>query len=128
MSQSSSTQLLQILKKQLLLFLDELISFLPDEQEFIVMRFLVNDQVPITLVMEYIIKRLVPLEQYVTNKDERFFLENNISFIDMSEHGSKVDHFKKIWQQSTDEENKEMIWNWFHYFIQIGKKYDALNT
>lgn len=124
---SASSQLLQILKKQLLAFLDELISILPDEQDFIVMRFLINDQVPITLVMEYIIKNIVPLENYVLNKDERFFLDHNISFINMSDHGQKVDHFKRLWQSSTDDENKEMFWNWFKHFIDLGKRYQKLN-
>jgi hypothetical protein len=127
MSSSQSSQLLNILKTQLLLFLDELIGILPEEQDFVVMRFLAKDQVPITLVMEYIITHIVPLEPYVENKDERFFLNHNISFIDMADHGDKVDHFKRVWQASTDEEDKEMIWNWFHYFIQIGKKYQYLN-
>lgn len=123
----NSSQLLQVLKTQLLLFLDELIGILPNEPDFVVMRFLAKDQVPITLVMEYIIKNIVPLEPFVVNKDERFFLEHNISFIDMADHGDKVDHFKRVWQSLTDEDNKEMIWSWFNYFIQIGKKYQALN-
>lgn len=123
---TTASQLLQILKKQMLLFLDELINMLPEEQDFIVMRFLINDQVPITLVMEYIIKNIVPLEQYVLNKDERFFLDHNISFINMSDHGEKVDHFKRLWESSTDEDDKEMFWNWFKYFIDLGKKYDKL--
>ena len=123
----NSSQLLQVLKTQLLLFLDELIGILPNEPDFVVMRFLAKDQVPITLVMEYIIQNIVPLEPFVVSKDERFFLEHNISFIDMADHGDKVDHFKRVWQSLTDEDNKEMIWNWFNYFIQIGKKYQALN-
>jgi hypothetical protein len=123
----NSSHLLQVLKTQLLLFLDELIGILPNEPDFVVMRFLAKDQVPITLVMEYIIQNIVPLEPFVLNKDERFFLDHNISFIDMTDHGDKVDHFKMVWQSLTDEDNKEMIWNWFNYFIQIGKKYQALN-
>ena len=123
----NSSHLLQVLKTQLLLFLDELIGILPNEPDFVVMRFLAKDQVPITLVMEYIIQNIVPLEPFVVNKDERFFLDHNISFIDMADHGDKVDHFKRVWQSLTDEDNKEMIWNWFNYFIQIGKKYQAMN-
>lgn len=122
---SSSIQLLQTLKTQLLQFFDELISILPNEVDFIAIRFFIKDQVPITDIMDYIIKKLVPLESFVTNRDERFFLEHQVLFEDLRDHDSKVNYFKGMWETSSDEENKEIIWNWFNCFIQIAKKYQA---
>lgn len=124
----SSIQLLQVLKTQLLQFFDELISILPNEQDFIVIRFFIKDQVPITDVMQYIIDRLVPLETYVLNKDDRFFLEHQVLFEDLRDHDSKVNYFKNLWEHSQDDENKEIIWNWFKYFIQIAKRYQTLES
>ena len=127
----SSEQLLQILKTQLLQFLDQLIEILPSEQEFIVIRFFIKDQIPITDIMNYIIAKLVPLEEYVLSKDERFFLEHRVLFEDLrnidANNDHRVSHFKNLWINSTDSENKEIIWNWFRCFIQIAKRYQAIN-
>jgi hypothetical protein len=78
--------------------------------------------------MDYIVKKLVPLESYVLNKDERFFLEHQVLFEDLRDQNTKVSYFKTMWENSQDEENKEVIWNWFKYFIQVGKKYQTLNV
>jgi hypothetical protein len=122
-----NVQLLQVLKTQLLLFFDELISIMPHEKDFIVIRFFIKDQVPIADVMQYIIDKLVPLEDFVTRKDERFFLEHQVLFEELRDHDSKVNYFKNLWEKSTDEDNKEAIWNWFKHFIDLGKRYQKLN-
>lgn len=117
--------LLHVLKTQLLLFFDELIVLMPKEQDFLVMRFFIKDQIPITDVMEYIIQKLIPLEDAIVKKDERFFLDHQVLFEDLRDHDSKVNYFKDLYLQS-DAENKEVFWNWFNYFLNIGKKYVAL--
>jgi hypothetical protein len=122
---STGTMLLHVLKTQLLLFFDELIVLMPKEQDFLVMRFFIKDQIPITDVMEYIIQKLIPLEDAIVNKDERFFLDHQVLFEDLRDHDSKVNYFKDLYLQS-DTENKEVFWNWFNYFLNIGKKYVAL--
>jgi hypothetical protein len=122
-----SVQLLQHLKAQLLIFFDELISIMPAEKDFIVIRFFIKDQVPIADVMQYIIEKLVPLEDFVNRKDDRFFLEHQVLFEDLKDHDSKVNYFKNLWL-SSDEDNKEAMWNWFKHFIQLGKRYQALNS
>lgn len=119
----SSVQLLQILKTQLVLFFDELIALHPEEKEFLVMRFFIKDQVPITDVMRYINQKLVPLESYIQNRDERFFLDHQVLFEGLKDdNNSKVNYFKQMWLDS-DEENKEVFWNWFQYFVTLAKKY-----
>ena len=122
-----NVQLLQVLKTPLLLFFDELISIMPQEKDFIVIRFFIKDQVPIADVMQYIIDKLVPLEDFVIRKDERFFLEHQVLFEELRDHDSKVNYFKNLWEKSTDEENKEAIWNLFKHFIDLGKRYQRLN-
>lgn len=122
---STATMLLHVLKTQLLLFFDELIVLMPKEQDFLVMRFFIKDQIPITDVMEYIIQKLIPLEDAIVKKDERFFLDHQVLFEDLRDHDSKVNYFKDLYLQS-DAENKEVFWNWFNYFLNIGKKYVAL--
>jgi hypothetical protein len=124
---SSTTTVLQVLRTQLLLFFDELIALLPKEQDFLVMRFFIKDQVPIADVMEYIVHKLIPLQSFITAKDERFFLEHQVLFEDLREHGSRVNYFKDLWKQ-LDAENKEVFWNWFQYFLNLGKRYESLKV
>jgi hypothetical protein len=123
----SSVQILQVLKTQLLLFFDELISILPDEKDFLVMRFFIKDQIPITAVMDYIVRRIVPLEEHVHAKDENFFFDHPILFEDLRENHTKINYFKRLWEHGTDDDNRQTIWNWFEYFINLGKKYQNLN-
>lgn len=122
----SSIQLLSLLKIKLLNFMDELISFLPEEKDFLVMRFFIKDQVPIIDIMEYIVEKLVPLEHFVVARDDRFFLDNQVLFEGLKEKQSKANYFKDVWKNSEDAENKEMIWKWFGFFINLGKKYVQL--
>ena len=126
MSHEQSIQILQLLKKELLTFLDELISLLPQEKDFIVMRFFIKDQIPIVDVMNYIIRELVPLEQYVLDKNDKFFLENQVLFEPLKDEKSKVNYFKEIWENHDVDDNKDTIWNWFRHFINLGKKYQSL--
>lgn len=123
----ATVQLLQVLKTQLLLFFDELIAILPDEKDFLVMRFFIKDQVPISIVMEYIVKKIVPLEPYIKARDEQYFFAHPILFEDLKEHDSKVNYFKRLWEHSTDDENKNVLWNWFEYFVNIGKRYQNVS-
>jgi hypothetical protein len=124
----SSVQLLQVLKTQLVLFFDELIALHPEEKDFLVMRFFIKDQVPITDVMRYINQKLVPLEPYIQNRDERFFLEHQVLFEELKDHdNSKVNYFKHMWM-SSDDENKQVFWNWFQYFVTLAKKYSSLTA
>lgn len=106
--------------------MDELISFLPEEKDFLVMRFFIKDQVPIIDIMEYIVEKLVPLEHFVVARDDRFFLDNQVLFEGLKEKQSKANYFKDVWKNSEDAENKEMIWKWFGFFINLGKKYVQL--
>jgi predicted KAP-like P-loop ATPase len=116
--------LLTLLKKELIIFLDELIALIPEEKDFLVIRFVVKDQLAITDIMNYIINQLVPLEHYVKNRDERFFLEHQVFFEELQQdQHAKVNYFKNVWKKSTDEDNKNIIWNWFEHFIQLGKCY-----
>ena len=123
----NTNALLTLLKKELIIFLDELIALFPEEKDFLVIRFVVKDQLAITDIMNYIITKLVPLEHYVKNKDERFFLEHQVFFEDLQKDGhEKVNYFKNIWTSSTDKDNKDIIWNWFEHFIQLGKCYKKI--
>ena len=122
---SSEIEILTQLKTQLVNFLDELIESFPNEPDFVIFRIFVNDRIPITDIMKYITVKLCPLQDMVKNRDEQFFLNNNILFEKLSDNGNnKVNYFKRLWTSSSlDKEDKEIIWKWFQSFIFLGNKY-----
>lgn len=115
-------KLLQTLHKDLVTFLDSLIESFPEEGDLVIARFAIKDQFPIKDIMEYIIEKLLPLKSNVDNRDNNFFLENNILFEQLEDN--KVNHFKKIWiSGNLDDEDKDNIWKWFDRFLKIAQYY-----
>jgi len=120
-------KILNLLKTDLIKFLDNLIETFPEESDFIVLRFLV-DKYPIENVMKYIVDKLLPLSDLVNSKNERFFLENNILFEEFSEQKDKINYFKNMWENgSLDDEEKDCIWSWFKRFLSRGNEYVLSN-
>lgn len=128
--EATSKQLLKLLKSQIILFMDELISIFPNEKEFVFIRFLLKDQIPIKRVMKYIREDLIPIEDHIEQKNEDFFLKNQ----DLDERaqssgkGMKLNFFRTLWTKSCDPENKEIIWQWFKCFVDIGKRYEKVRA
>ncbi len=122
---SSEIDILIQLKTQLVVFLDELIESFPNEPDFIIFRIFVKDQISIADIMEYITKNLCPLQNMVKERNEKFFLDNNILFEKFDESESnKVNHFKRLWTSNLlDKQDKEVIWKWFQTFIILGNRY-----
>jgi len=121
----SQLELLIQLKNQLIIFFDELIEQFPKEPDMIIIRIFLKDKIPIVDVMDYIVKKLVPLKSMVNVQDDNFFLHHNILFETLDEN--KVNHFKKLWlSRSLDEENRVTIFKWFSSFIYLAERYNKL--
>ena len=119
----SQLQLLRGLHSDLLKFFDSLIEAFPDEGELVIIRFALTDQFPITDIMDYITVSLLPLKTKVDNRDNNFFLENNILFEELD--NSKVNHFKRIWKSGTlNDEDRDSIWRWFDRFLLRAERYN----
>lgn len=125
MQHLTSIELLEKLREGLVQFFDELITVVPEEHSFVVYRFIIKEQVPIQDVMLYIIKNLVPLEPRVIARDDTYFKQHAVLFERMQDHSSQANHFKKLWESTDDEESKEAVWNWLHYFILLGKSFHS---
>lgn len=121
----SEVQLLNVLRKDLQNFLDDLIESFPQEGDFILIRHLLSNQLSIKYVMNYIVTVLLPLRDKITNRDNTFFLDNNILFEQLD--GGKVNHFKNIWKSDLSDEERECIWKWFDRFILLADKYNKHN-
>lgn len=122
----SSVVILENFKKNLVLFLDELIGQFPTEGDLVVARILIKDQVPILTVMQYMCRVILPLRKLVEDRDEKFILENNILFDSFGRDigKDKVNHFKKLWRSGRlDDDDKETIFKWFDTFIFLADRY-----
>jgi hypothetical protein len=111
--------------KSLVCFFDELIEMFPSEQEFILIRILVKDQIPSTQIMSYF--EMVMLNKEITSSIERRdddFIFSNVLFSKIS----KSDVFKNLWQTRLDNDDKKMIWDWVDMFKSITTQYMKLNN
>ena len=113
-------ELLNLLKKNMIEFLDELIDQFEEEGDLIVMRFFMADQISVESIMNQFINYVYPLKDKIRNKDESFFLENDNIF--GSSPKDKVIHFKKLYLQ-IQEEDRQTLWAWFSCFINICDRY-----
>ena len=126
-------QLLVYLKKNLLCFLDELISQFPTEGELILIRIFLKDQIDIIKIVNYFEQIFLPHQQYIIEKNEILFQLDNDTLFDIMIIGDqkknnnkntkkRILNFKHIWN-SLDSENKEVMWSWFENFLNITEKY-----
>lgn len=113
-------EILNLLKKNMIEFLDELIDQFEEEGDLIVMRFFMADQISIESIMNQFITYVYPLKDKIRNKDESFFLENDNIF--GSSPKDKVIHFKKLYLQM-QEDDRQTLWAWFSCFISICDRY-----
>lgn len=123
----SSLDILRDFQRGLIAFLDELIELLPKEGDLVVVRIFLKDQIPIQDVIHYFIKKILPLKQYVKEKDDNFFLQHNILF-ELTDQGGietgKINQFRKLWLSDLlDNEDRDTMWRWFDYFIKLSLKY-----
>lgn len=112
---------LKKLQTTLVEFLDQLVDVFPFEASFIKARVFIQDQFPIEDAMNYIITSLLPHYDYVKNRDDRFFLDNNVLFSQID--GDKVNTFSTLWKSDLDDDTKNAIWAWFIKILSIAKKY-----
>ena len=117
-----STEILSQFKTQIIKFLDEMVEQFPNEGDFVVMRILIKDQYSINDVMNNFIQQVLPLKQMVKDRNDKFFLENNILFEDLD--STKVNHFKTVWRSDfLDDDDRQAMWLWFDLFIKLAEKY-----
>ena len=116
--------LLNIFKKNLLEFLDELIEQFEEEGDLIMLRFFFSEQVPVELIMKQYITFVYPHRQLIRSKNETFFLEKeNIFGISPKD---KVVHFKTLYLRMAPDD-RDTLWSWVQTFLTICEKYIQLN-
>jgi len=116
-------QILTTFKRTLLQFIDELINIFTNEKDLVVIKFFIDGQVPMFDVIEHTYKHLYPLLHLIRERNDTFFLENQVLFEDIRST-DKVTHFKRLWLSGIlTDEDKEVMWKWFEAIISLSKKY-----
>lgn len=119
-------QLLRQLREDLVLFIDELSAILPGNGQLMIMRSFAH-VVIIEDVARYIMRNILPLEDKVKARDDKYFIEHAVMFESLKDHESRVNHFRDLWLQTDDEHNKKIVWLWLEHFINTAKKIQALS-
>lgn len=116
--------LMQEFRSQLVSFLDELIEQFPSEGDFVLIRIFIKDQLPIPDVLGRYIRDLLPFQNQVKERDESFFLNNQLLYTGGNMAQSRINHFKKLWvSEKLDDNDREIIWQWMDAFNNIANKY-----
>lgn len=106
-------------------FLDELINLFPTEREIIFMRMILK-QAPVQDLIGRFIRDLLPLKENVKKKDDVFFLNNNILYMNGKIPPEKENHFKDLWKSNLlDSDDRETIWQWMNTFVHIAEVYET---
>ena len=128
---SNPIRILSQFKSSLISFIDELIVMFPNESDFIIGRIFINDQVPIEDVVNAFSEKIYDndnlLKKMIKERDESFFLKNNV----FSYFGDdKVNKFKDIWlSDSLEESDKITMWKWVDIFVILCDRfYNKKNT
>ena len=125
----SEIEILRKFKDTIISFLDELISQFPIEADLVIFRIFLKDRVPIVEVINYFVSKILPLKNMVKNRDEDFFLNhcNLMEDINKQSTKGKINNFKKLWRSPTlDDDDKEVVWQWFDIFITLSEKYQKI--
>lgn len=117
----SEIEILSQFKNAAISFTDELVSTFPNEPDLVIARIMIKDQIPIIDLMNHLIHKIIPLKHMVKQRDENFFMENDVLFGGM-ESGQKG-MFKRIWKSpALDDEDRDVIWRWFDSFVMLAEK------
>ena len=114
-----------LFKKQVIVFLDELISSFPQQTIFVIIRIFVKDQIPLDDVLGRYIKFCLPHKDVVADRNEEFIRNDTL----MKSLGATelAINTKKILENYVidllDNDNKEMIWKWLNLLMNISNKY-----
>lgn len=116
----SSTQILNTFKSNLLDFFDELMQLAPQEKDLVVIKFMLNDRIPITQVMDYFVTRIIPIKASIAERDSRVFAD---IFGMLPQDQAK--NLSNLWYSNQlEKDDRETIWKWIDGFLKIAERYE----
>ena len=124
-SEQLTFKVLNQLQEQVLNLLDDLLSICPNEPDILLVRLFFESQVDPEMLMKGFITWVYPWKNYIKQHNERYFEENEHIFGPLPV--DKVQYFKEKMKDGTfDEDDKEIIWEYFEVFISLVDQYNKL--
>jgi hypothetical protein len=121
----NKVDILKLFKTNLIKFLDALIEQMPSEGDLIFLRIMFDSQIPMEEAISIFCERIMPYQEMVKTKDDRFFLEGTDLFSGLQKE--KVSYFKDLWlSPQFTSEDKDEIWKWFRLFLNIAIKWQSV--
>ena len=122
---ANQNQILSEFKKTVVQFFDELIGQFPSATDLVVCRVMMNDQVPVRLVMDAFCDKLDDnngeMRVMIREKNEEFFIERDIFEVVSGEIGTRL---KKLWvSPMLSDDDRNVIWDWFNSFVFLADKF-----
>ena len=110
------------LKEQVLNLLDDILCICPDESDILLVRIFFENQVDQKILMDGFIEWIYPWKEYIKERNEKYFEENEHIFGPLP--SDKVKYFKIKYTDGTfNAEDKHVIWDYFDVFISLIEKY-----
>ena len=127
----SELEILTEFKTQLINFFDELITQFSQEGDLVVMRIFITNQMSIEMTIDKFIIELNKNNQEfrtaIKNRDELFFLEYKLK--KDTQEKFNLANFRKLWRsERLDNDDKNIIWDWFDTFLFLTDKYIKLKS
>lgn len=118
---SEQIKTLTTLQNSLVTFFDELVEMFPNEAEFVTIRIMIKDRLPITQVADFFCGKILPERELIKNRDDRFFTERDNIF---SMGPMKSNNFKNLWlSDKLSKDDRLTIWKWLDAFVFLSDKY-----
>jgi len=106
------------LHSTLVSFFDELVDMFPKEGDFVALRIMIKDQIPVTQIVNHFKSNLLPEKEVIKSRNKKFF-DKNVLFTQVGE--SQAQKFKKLFN-GLDSEDQESIWKWLDAFVLLTEK------
>jgi hypothetical protein len=121
-------KLLSVFKNNLMEFLNTTIEQFPQETDLLLVKTFFSEFCSPVQMMNYFVDNLLTPEIVIMidARNEQFFLKNDALFSDIDDkHKHKVFHFKNLWLSSNNQQ-KEVIWQWILKFRKIAELYKGM--
>jgi hypothetical protein len=119
----SANSLLLDFQKALVTFFDELSQQFPKEPDFMLIRIMIKDRLPVTEVMNFFQQVILPQKDLIKSRSDSFWTEKN-SLFSIGDFNNET--FKNLWKTQLDSEDKKIIWQWLDSFLLMTEKYQKL--
>lgn len=106
------------LHKTLVAFFDELVDMFPKEGDFVALRIMIKDQVPVTQIVNHFKRALLPEKGLIQSREKAFF-DKNVLFVHVGD--SQAQKFRRLFL-AMDKEDQNAIWKWLDAFIALTEK------